>query len=98
MLVKKFFKTKDEAEIIFEFSRSNVNSVALAGEFNDWQPMAMTYSKKLKVFRVKLRLPKNNSFHYKYLVNEKEWENDSEADTYMANEFGTENSVVSTHP
>lgn len=97
MLTKKFYKTKDEAEVTFEFSRDDVDSVSLVAEFNDWQPMEMTYSKKLKTFRTKVRLPKDGDFHFRYLLNDTEWENDSAADNYLPNEFGTDNSVVSTY-
>lgn len=97
MLTKKFFKTKDEVEVTFEFSREDVTSVALAGEFNDWQPLAMKFNKKEKVFRTKVRLPKGGEFQFKYLLNEDEWENDYQADKYIPNIAGTEDSVVSTH-
>lgn len=96
MLTKKFFKTKDEAEVTFEYSGNNASSVSLVGEFNDWQPMAMSFNKKLKVFRTKVRLPKNGRFHFRYLIDEKDWENDAEADEYLPNDFGTVNSVVVT--
>ena len=69
MLTKKFYKTKDEAEVTFEFGCDDVSSVALVAEFNDWQPMEMSYSKKLKVFPAKVRLPKDNDFHFRYLIN-----------------------------
>lgn len=97
MLTKKFYKTKDEAEVTFEFGCDDVSSVALVAEFNDWQPMEMSYSKKLKVFRAKVRLPKDNDFHFRYLINNNKWVNDEQADKYLSNGFGTENSVVSTH-
>ncbi|WP_371188650.1 isoamylase early set domain-containing protein [Thalassotalea maritima] len=96
MLTKKFFKTKDEAEITFDFSRDDVESAALVGEFNDWQPINMKYVKSAKVFRAKVRLPKDQQFEFRYLLNGDEWENDYKADNYLANEYGSENSVVST--
>lgn len=98
MLTKKFFKTKDEADITFEFSRSGVTSVSLVGEFNDWQAIELTFNKKSASFKTKLRLPKNNEFQFRYLLNGIEWENDYEADQYIPNGFGTENSVVNTTP
>ncbi|WP_371378037.1 isoamylase early set domain-containing protein [Thalassotalea aquiviva] len=96
MLTKKFFKTKDQAEVTFEFSREDVEKVALVGEFSDWQPMAMKYNKKTKAFRTKIRLEKNAAFEFRYLLNDSEWENDYQADAYQANDFGSENSVVMT--
>lgn len=97
MLEKKFFKTKDEAEVTFEFSREDASSVALLGDFTDWQPVPMKFNKKQKTFRAKVRLPKNGTFHFRYLINDSEWENDYQADQYVPNEFGSENSVVITY-
>ena len=97
MLTKKFFKTKDEAEIVFDFSRDDVESVSLFAEFNDWQPIEMKFSKKFNSFRTKVRLPKGESFQFRYLLNDSEWENDYKADNYLPNNFGSENSVLLTH-
>ena len=43
MLTKKFFKTKEEAEVVFEFNVSQADKVQLVAEFNDWQPVDMKY-------------------------------------------------------
>ena len=96
MLKKKYFKTKKEAEVTFEFAQNDINSVALAGEFNEWTPLKMRYVKKDKVFRTKMRLPNDSSFRFKYLLDNETWENDHKADAYVANGFGTEDSVVVT--
>lgn len=96
MLTKRFFKTKAEAEVTFEFKASSDKNVALAGDFNDWQPVAMKYVKKDNVFRTKVRLPVEQDFQFKYLVDQEKWENDHAADNYQINAFGTDNSVVST--
>jgi len=97
MLTKKFFKTKDEAEITFEFYRDDVESVALVADFTDWQPVEMKFNKKAKVFRTKVKLAKQNEFQFKYLLNGSEWENDGQADKYIPNSYGSEDSIVSTH-
>lgn len=97
MLSKKFFKTKAEAEVTFEYTRSDVKTVELVADFNNWQPVAMKFNKKDKTFKTKVKLPKDGSFHFRYLVNGAEWENDQKADQYILNEFGSENSVVMTH-
>lgn len=96
MLTKKFFKTKEEAEVTFEFNRSDVTSVALCADFTDWQAVEMKFNNKTKSFRTKVRLPKGGKYHFKYLLNDTEWENDYEADQYLPNEYGSENSVVFT--
>jgi 1,4-alpha-glucan branching enzyme len=96
MLTKKFFKTKNEAEITFDYNGDDVTSVSLVAEFNDWEPIVMKYNKKLDVFRTKVKLPKEKTYSFRYLVNDSVWENDPQADQYSSNEYGSENSVVST--
>lgn len=96
MLTKKFFKTKDEAEVTFEFFKDGSDSVSLVGEFNGWKPLTMRYVKKDKVFRTRVRLPKNAEFHFRYLINQQEWDNDFAADAYYPNQFGSDNSIVNT--
>lgn len=96
MLKKKFFKTKDQAEVTFEFARPDIDSVRLVADFNDWQPVDMSYSKKDKVFRAKVRLPKDDVFYFRYLLDDSEWENDYQADAYIPNPFGSDDSVLST--
>jgi len=53
MLNKRFFKTKDEAEVTFEFSHPEAEQVCLLGEFTDWQPVPMKLNKKQGVFKFK---------------------------------------------
>lgn len=102
MLKKRFFKTKAEADVTFEFAGDTNNvllssdTVELFCDFNDWQALPMKYIKKEKVFRAKVRLPENKRFHFRYLINSNEWHNDHKADLYLPNTFGTDNSVVST--
>ena len=96
MLTKKFFKTKDEVEVGFIFESDDASKVDLVADFTNWQPVAMVFNKKEKAFKTKLRLPKNEEFQFRYLINGDEWENDYQADKYLANHFGTDNSVIST--
>ena len=96
MLTKKFFKTKQEAEVTFEFNVNQANKVQLVAEFNSWQPLDMKYVKKDKVYRAKVRLPKDKKFHFRYLIDDEFWANDHHADAYVANDFGSDNSVVDT--
>ncbi len=95
MIKKKFFKTKDECEVTFEFEAEGAETAVLVSDFNGWQPVAM---KKLKKgpFKTKVRMPKEGQFQFRYLVNGRNWLNDETADAYQANEHGSENCVVST--
>jgi 1,4-alpha-glucan branching enzyme len=96
MLNKRFFKTKEEAEITFECGHKDANKIELVAEFNDWRPIEMQFIKSRQIFKSKCRLPTNKEFQFRYLINGAVWENDNQADGYTKNGFGSENSLVST--
>ncbi|NAX41186.1 1,4-alpha-glucan branching protein, partial [Vibrio sp. V26_P1S5P106] len=70
--------------------------VSLVADFSDWQPQPMKKVAKSSIYKFKTRLPKNGKFQYRYLLNEQEWMNDSQADDYVVNEFGDHNCVLCT--
>jgi hypothetical protein len=47
-------------------------------------------------WQVTLELLRGRQYQYRYLLNGREWCNDCNADQYVANPFGGENSVVET--
>jgi 1,4-alpha-glucan branching enzyme len=94
MLKKRYFKSKDEYEVTFELP-SEAQEAMLVCEANGWEPVAMKKSKG--AFTVKMRIPANGRYQYRYLIDKSEWVNDSAADGYEANEYGTHNSVVETY-
>lgn len=97
MLKKRFFKTKSECEITFEYA-AEAQQVALVCESNNWQPIAMERGKNESgPFRVKVRLPKEGQFQFRYLVDNSNWVNDEAADAYWPNEHGSDNGVVFTN-
>ncbi len=95
MLKKKYLKTKEEWEVTFEYEQ-DAKQVALVSETNNWQPIKMKKRKTDGVFYAKVRLPKDGQFEYRYLLDQSNWMNDSAADAYVPNEYGSENSVVIT--
>ncbi len=97
MLKKRFFKTKDECEVTFEYKDATAQEVALVCEANCWQPITMKKAKKANSpFKAKVRLPKESQFQFRYFVDGEKWVNDAAADEYWNNEYGESNSVVST--
>ncbi|RMG97327.1 MAG: 1,4-alpha-glucan branching protein [Chloroflexi bacterium] len=95
MIKKRFFKTKDECEVTFEYKPEQAKTIAVVCEANGWRPVAMT-QRKDGTFKVKMRLPKGQTFQFRYLIDENRWANDEAADNYVPNEYGEQNSVVST--
>lgn len=93
---KRFFKTKDEVEVTFEAEGHQFDGVSLCSEHNAWEPIPM---KRVRsgAWKVALRLPLDRDVQFRYLASNGIWLNDRSADTEWANEYGTANSVVSTH-
>ncbi len=98
MLMKKFFKTKNECEVTFVYDNDSASEVALAGDFNNWEPELMKRANKAgSPYRLKVRMPKDGEYQFRYYVDGSYWANDADADAYWPNEFGDTNSVVDTH-
>ena len=96
MLKKRFFKTKEECEVSFELPADDAKQVDLVCEANGWQPIQMKKAKGK--FRTRIRLPKQQRFQFRYLVDRRAWINDDAADAYLRNEFGSDNGVLVTTP
>lgn len=96
MLIKRFFKTKEEVEVTFEMPKAEWKTAQVAGEFNQWQPEPMKLNRKTGMFRYKTRVPKEAAIQFRYLFDDQHWDNDPIADAYTPNGLGSDNSVVST--
>ncbi|MCQ1060092.1 isoamylase early set domain-containing protein [Photobacterium sp. ZSDE20] len=98
MIKKRYFKTKDEVEVTFEWPKGEktTETVAVSGDFTQWQATPLKLNKK-KIFSLKLRLPKDSQYQFRYLINGSQWENDPSADDYIPNGLGSDNGLLSTH-
>lgn len=97
---KQFLKSKPVCKVTFRVDAKDVESaekVQLVGDFNNWdesvEPMSALKSKD---FTTTLELEAGKEYQFRYLVNGSIWKNDPQADSYVPNAFGEENSVVST--
>jgi 1,4-alpha-glucan branching enzyme len=93
---KSYTKTGRSCRVTFELpSEVNANTVALCGEFNDWDPIQHPMKRRKDgSFSLTVSLKPGDEYRFRYLVDGERWENDWEADKYVPNEFGTEDSVV----
>jgi hypothetical protein len=67
----------------------------LCGDFNDWhKPGAPLRQESDGSWVATLSLENGKSYRFRYLDNQGRWHTDWEADAYVPNEFGTEDSVV----
>lgn len=100
MIKKKFLKSKPVCKATFSVSKDLANgadTAVLVGEFNEWNVENAVSMKKLKsgVFKATVDLEAGKEYEFRYLFDNERWENDEEADKYVASPFGVENSVVS---
>lgn len=97
MVQKTYGKDGLKARTTFKLpAQVNASEVALIGEFNEWNPTTHPM-KQLKdgSWSVSLSLPAGQQYRYRYVIDGgARWENDWEAEAYLPNEFGTEDSVV----
>lgn len=92
---KEYTKTGRSCKVTFEFPANGAKEVALLGDFNEWNATTnLMKRRKDGVFATTVSL-KPGQFKFRYLVDGESWYNDPQADEYVPNTFGTEDSVVS---
>ncbi len=72
------------------------DTIYLVGDFNGWNPRATPLRATEHGWMITLELEAGRTYQYRYLVNHNEWHNDWNADGYVPNPYGGDNSVVDT--
>lgn len=82
-----------EVEIVFH--APGVSSVAVVGDFNEWDPgkHGMTRSGEDGTWRIRLKLAPG-VYEYGFLIDGQDWAKDPLAKEFLADGFGGENSVL----
>ena len=93
---KTYSKTKTTCRVTFELpAEVEATSVALVGEFNDWDatrnPMKQ---RKGGRFSTTISLQAGREYRFRYFLDGERWENDWNADKYLTNDQGSEDSVI----
>jgi hypothetical protein len=85
-----------EVTVDFRMPADHVEAtqVHLVGDFNDWSRTATPLVRSGSHFVTTLRLPTGRTYRYKFLVDGERWENDWNADAYVSNEFGGDDSLL----
>jgi 1,4-alpha-glucan branching enzyme len=102
MLKKNYIKKRNMCEVSFELSKEQLpagveaDTVSVAGEFNGWDPAADPLKKVKGVWKLRKDLEPDQEIQFRYVINGTIWINDPEADKYVPNDTGEENSVVVT--
>lgn len=70
------------------------DTIHVVGDFNDWNETATPLRLTEVGWYVTIELASGRSYQYRYLMNSRDWHNDWQADSYVPNEYGGDNSVV----
>ncbi len=96
MLKKSYSKTGGSCRVTFKLpAEVAAETAALCGDFNNWDANESPM-KKLKdgSFSATVSLAPGSAYRFRYLLDGQRWENDWEADQYLPNSYGEEDSVV----
>lgn len=94
MVQKTYLKTKDYCKVKFAFKPESAETVEILGLNSDWKNAVVMAKKKDGSFSIEVNLPKDSKHEFRYLVDEKLWLNEPEADGESPNEFGGTNSYI----
>jgi hypothetical protein len=87
-------KTSKVTFVLPKEAVENAETVAVLGDFNNWQNGVSLTKQKDGSFKTAVELEKGRSYEYRFLINGEKWENDWSAEAYAPTPFGTYNSVV----
>jgi 1,4-alpha-glucan branching enzyme len=97
MLTRTLLKSKKNiCKVMFELPATvNAQMACVVGEFNDWDVRATPMKRKRDgSFSIALNLATEREYRFRYLLDEERWENEPHADKHVANDFGSEDSVL----
>lgn len=96
---KSYLKTKKGiVKITFELPPDiSAQQAVVVGEFNNWDPSATPMKRKKDgSFSAALNLESGKEYRYKFYLDGSRWENDPNPDRLVANNFGTQDSLITT--
>lgn len=98
MIKKTLVKSKSCYKVTFSLPKvaaENAKEVKVLGEFNNWEWENGLKMKATKTaYTAVMELETGREYQFRYLIDANQWENDWNADDYVANPFGLDNSVV----
>ncbi|WP_045855822.1 isoamylase early set domain-containing protein [Teredinibacter purpureus] len=97
-LDKRYLKSKPVCKVKFiapDPLTESAKKIYLAGEFNGWDfSSALLKKQKDGSYATTIDLATGQEYEYRYVLDGERWENDYDADKYVPNVCGADNSVV----
>jgi hypothetical protein len=85
----------DLVHVVFRLPAAvQAQRACVVGEFNGWSPTAHPMAREGDELVARLALVRGRTYRYRYLLDGDRWENDWNADAYVPNGFGGEDSVL----
>lgn len=97
MIHKEPAANNDLVQVTFELPPTMfAERINVVGDFCDWDTTALPMSQKHPGdnWRTNVQLEAGRCYHFRYLVDGREWLNDWRADDYVENPHGSYDSVV----
>jgi 1,4-alpha-glucan branching enzyme len=96
MPIKHYSKTGAFCRVTFHLPGGvEAKKVSLCGDFNEWNPENIPMKKRKDGrWSITVSLKAGDDYRYKYLLDGENWENDWNAEKYLPNSYGTEDSVI----
>ncbi len=96
--VKQYLKSGSQCKVTFRLPKEaapGAQKVMIVGDFNGWDT-TKTPMPRLKNgdYLITLDLKSKKEYKFRYLIDGDRWENDWQADAYVPNDFGTDDSIV----
>lgn len=96
MLKKRRFTKDNVVKVTFGLPADGAHeSVRLVGDFNQWEGTPLERQKD-GTWKATVALDPGKAYEFRYLVDGERWVNEPEADGYVENPYGAENSIVRT--
>jgi 1,4-alpha-glucan branching enzyme len=83
------------AEVTLHRAATNgEHRVVVAGDFNGWSHERNPMQPEQDGWTCTITLPVGRRYHFRYLLDDERWENDWQADDYVDNDHGGQDSVI----
>jgi 1,4-alpha-glucan branching enzyme len=73
---------------------SAASVVAVVGDFNNWDPEEHLMSRSDAGYAITITVSVGRRYRFRYLLDRTEWQNDWQADDYVPNRYGGDDSVL----
>lgn len=95
---KQVLKNKNVAKITFNLNKEEVGTaekIAVLGDFNNWNPESNQMEKlKNGNFKTLIELETGKEYQFRYLIDNQNWLNDTEADKLVENNITSDSNAV----